>query len=582
MARSDTESKAITYIEDLISDTSHLQCNISRADKIISWDGFIFIHGDTNKETKKDVKKIDVQVKGTKTAEPFKDSIKYPVSIDDLKNYQQNGGTLYFVVKINKKERAGYYCELLPITIKHLMEKENKSTVNVELKKLPTDPNEFEMLVRNFKQKSDLQANGNSLTMEDAVKNHLDIKQKVYFPKNVDPLRYIANNEAALYAVQKIGDSEITIPIDTYGIEQFYEKRINKTVKINNEEYYNSYKMVYQKDSETIKFSENVYIKKDSNGITFNYRNFNIIENIINDGPFVLSAYRNKKIEINGVCFNLSSKNTKNDEKSLDFISDILNVANKIKRVFEYYNLNYKKIDISKMTKGDKEILDLLINNVIEKKTLTDNKYQYEYILAELLGCKFMLIVKENSNKTYNIYDLLEYNGAVYQDHEGTEIESNKYNLFDADIYFSLSNFNIEKAVSSLKKFVRNDFGFGAAHCFALEMINHYDKTNEIKYLNEASKLFNWLYSKNKYNIDDNYKQINKLQIIARRRKFNKKEIESLKELTKHTEIEIKYASYLLLGNKEKAIENYNKMAPEVKELYDKLPISFFMISDSK
>lgn len=105
------------------------------------WDGNIYIH-ENAKHTKKNIKRIPTQVKGrAATAKSVKESIKYGVSYDDLNAYMMDGGTIFFVVYIDKEKGEVlqiYYTVLLPIKIKDIF-KQKKKTYYVSLKKFPAD-----------------------------------------------------------------------------------------------------------------------------------------------------------------------------------------------------------------------------------------------------------------------------------------------------------------------------------------------------------------------------------------------------------------------------------------------------------
>ena len=94
------------------------------------------------KTYKEEYKRIPTQVKGRAvTVKLVKESIKYGVSYDDLNAYMMDGGTIFFVVYIDKEKGDVlqiYYTVLLPIRIKEIF-KQKKDTYYVSLKKFPAD-----------------------------------------------------------------------------------------------------------------------------------------------------------------------------------------------------------------------------------------------------------------------------------------------------------------------------------------------------------------------------------------------------------------------------------------------------------
>ena len=98
----DLEKLATSAIEKEIAKTDLLSSFINSGDREPCWDGHIYIHED-KKKTKKNIKKVAAQVKGKAVrTRDAKRTISYPISCDDLRAYMMNGGTVFFVVYLNK------------------------------------------------------------------------------------------------------------------------------------------------------------------------------------------------------------------------------------------------------------------------------------------------------------------------------------------------------------------------------------------------------------------------------------------------------------------------------------------------
>ena len=135
------EKLATSAVATAIEKTDRLSSFINSGDKEPCWDGNIYIHEGKN-HTKKNIKKVATQVKG-KLVKPDQviDSIKYLISADDLTAYMMNGGTIFFVVYIDKKSKETlqiYYAALLPMKIKGIMAEEKKN-YRVSFEKFPAD-----------------------------------------------------------------------------------------------------------------------------------------------------------------------------------------------------------------------------------------------------------------------------------------------------------------------------------------------------------------------------------------------------------------------------------------------------------
>ena len=140
----DLEKIATSAVVSEISKTDVLSGFISEGDKEPCWDGNIYIHEDSRK-TKKNLKRVPTQIKGKAVRiDKTEDSIKYSISHDDLYAYMIDGGTLFFVVYIDKDSGDVlqiYYSQLIPIKIMGIINQKNK-TYSVLFNKFPKDNKE--------------------------------------------------------------------------------------------------------------------------------------------------------------------------------------------------------------------------------------------------------------------------------------------------------------------------------------------------------------------------------------------------------------------------------------------------------
>lgn len=117
------EKIAISAVETSIGKTDLLTSFINRGDKEPCWDGNIYIH-ESRDHTKRNIKKVSTQIKGKLvTSCKVEKTVKYRISQDDLTAYMMNGGTLFFVVCVDRKTGDAlqiYYTDLLPLKIRLL------------------------------------------------------------------------------------------------------------------------------------------------------------------------------------------------------------------------------------------------------------------------------------------------------------------------------------------------------------------------------------------------------------------------------------------------------------------------------
>ncbi len=86
MNKGQIESTAIATLKMLINSCETLKDYVVDNDKTPTWDGNIFLFGDKT-HTKKDVRKIPVQVKGTTIGKLDSQTITHAVRREELQNY---------------------------------------------------------------------------------------------------------------------------------------------------------------------------------------------------------------------------------------------------------------------------------------------------------------------------------------------------------------------------------------------------------------------------------------------------------------------------------------------------------------
>ena len=137
----DLEKIATSALVSSISQTDTLSGFINNGDKEPCWDGNIYIYKNSS-HSKKNIKRIPTQVKGKGVkGKVAKNTIKYRVTYDDLHAYMMDGGTLFFVVYIDKKTGEPlqiYYADLLPVRIMEII-KQKQDSYSISFAKFSSD-----------------------------------------------------------------------------------------------------------------------------------------------------------------------------------------------------------------------------------------------------------------------------------------------------------------------------------------------------------------------------------------------------------------------------------------------------------
>ena len=214
----DIELLAVSKVMERTGWTDRLKLFININDKEPMWDGHIYVYEDDSKTNKSFKDKIPIQVKGKVVSKiGKKDKIKYPVETVDLNKYRDNGGIMYFVVYITRKDRKTtiFYASLLPFKINDLLDKKGEQqSISIELEELPDGDEKFESICFNFIKHREMQLNeikGKNPTKEKLVEN---FKKDLVFS-----LVYsVLENEGYIYAENK--DLNLTFPVEH--IENIY------------------------------------------------------------------------------------------------------------------------------------------------------------------------------------------------------------------------------------------------------------------------------------------------------------------------------------------------------------------------
>lgn len=252
----DLEKIATSAIVSSISKTDTLSGFINDGDKEPCWDGNIYIH-ENSRHSKKNIKRIPTQVKGKAVkTKSVKDKIKYRVKYDDLKAYMMDGGTLFFVVYIEKETGEAlqiYYADLLPIRIMKILE-QTQDSYSIDFFSFPSDNKEKIEVVLNAYNDAQRQKSfaGKRLPTIDEL-NRKGIMESLSFHvthvgKEISPNtipQVMEGKSITLYA--NIKGNPIGIPVEQHqNITQVTTcQKFDKKIFVNGIEYYNHYLVLH-------------------------------------------------------------------------------------------------------------------------------------------------------------------------------------------------------------------------------------------------------------------------------------------------------------------------------------------------
>lgn len=573
----DIESLAVNAVTTIVGRIGRLKSFINVNDKTPALDGYINVYKD-KKKSKENIKgKVSVQIKGTQNKEKAR---KFPVEIDDLNCWYEEGGIIFFVVYITKKGKTGaiFYFKFLPNIINKVLKKKKKDeqkSISIDMKELPEGDKEFEHIVFRFLENKESQS---------TLKKGEEYDLKVVQERLKEPPEIICNlslveNDSFFYARDSV--LNVTFPVE------YIENIINLMVayddyriSANGNSY--SYRAIVNHDV-THKGESIVYIEKSFKFIinektkkcSFKINIKGYLEDRIKAYKFLLDV-----IDGNGkMYFNGGEHPLKLPKKSLsklnrnDYEKRLKNLE-LLKEVLYFFHVK-EHLNLDKVTKEQHIYIDMLIYYFSHKEEgVKLNKEPPINGTITIGNIKIMLFFIKMYNGRYKIYDFFRYNkiNIYVVDYKEKRYLTTRFSALKADEYLNISNIDFEIIEKEFKSYT-NVGNYGVVNDSCLEMIKAYDKDNKrVDILDMAIILYDWLIERCD---DDLIFVINKFQCYKRKRNFCNDEIKQLKKLLENKELsEASIVSiYTLLGDKESAKMHIEKFNEKEKESFSELPI---------
>lgn len=572
------ESLAVGPVKDAISRCLYAKEDIKTKDKIPSWDGPIYIYSKEGKKKEDLLGIIHSQVKGREVDTLSTSEITYQVEVSDLKNYLNNGGTLFFVVEIDPYDnRRIFYSTLLPIKLQILFDeiKEGQETKSITLTPFPSDDkNEVATILTNFYIDSHKQTSFTDVklpTFKDlsgnkSVERILVTTNKIgpHNNSNADALKAFVENEVCFYAQFK--GSPVPVPVKSGG-KMIFSKEIFNPVKIDDKVFFDKYRISYSAKGLVITFAHGVKLSwtNETQLGKFTYTAPNNLRQRIVSLAFMLvlgeSGY-----------FNLGDTHYSMDVPNLDTskIEQEYKMCQRTAKLLETLHVE-EDLDISGLKKSDSFILScletaFLDNMPVSRINLKLEGPAYQDVTISNLKIRVILSPNENDSKMTDIEDFFNPKRHIitYQ-----KVNDDKYyvipgmSLLDVDAFCSLSNIDFSQTIAAYKELSKtNPHMLYVANETLNKMILSYDKRPNERVFSAALELATWLSTQSIPYLTVNGCKLDVLQLTKRKRKLNKEEIALLDEILTQKELDPfdRIGSLLLLGKKKEAKAYYKTM----------------------
>ena len=553
----DIEKLATSAITNCIAGTDFLSPWISEGDREPSWDGFIYAYSNKNQAKKNLTGRAAVQVKGKQVKNVKKKSIQYPVSMVDLENYRNDGGTIFFVVGITSElEEKIYYLALPPFKInQYLKIYKGKKTPSLTFSELPEKKNDIENIVINFVNDSRKQAiaqNGKNWTIPEVEKlvgiENMCLNFSVTcigYDRN-DPFPYLKNNEFYMYAGNK--DNSIQFPVEHIENIEVITCERECAISAQNKKFYDRIRVERHREGTiTVYIGKSIYIKYEKNGKgTFKYTlKGNLDERIITI-EFMLAMYEDAGFYLDGTKFGFEQIQEKLDA---DEHREKLQYLNLVKELLDKFGVN-KPLEADNLSEKNEKDIRMLIDTQLygKRASFQENDDIPEVGYISIANINLLVMCTKMEDGTYLLEDFFRKEISCSMD-KTPSTQTSQYSLMSVEDYLKADNFSREMVEVSFKKH-KNISHYSQTNFSVLNILNAYDRDNSRgDLLDLAEHLYEWLISEQP---DEDIYQINLIQCHKRRGILTDKDVLKLNEIGRKADI-----TNALLAGIQILLENY-------------------------
>lgn len=587
----DIEKIATSAVVTALSKTDRLSGFINSGDKEPCWDGSIYIHED-KKHSKKNLKKVATQVKGklVKAGAP-KDTVKYPVSYDDLNAYMMNGGTLFFVVHIDSCSGDAiqiYYAELLPFKIKEILNTK-KDSYQIVCRKFPANNLQKTELLLNFHDNAQRQTSfaGRELpTIEELSKQgvlesltfHYTSVGKMHshfsLPQKID------GKSLTLYANVKGGSAPIPVQYCENIREFSMRSGTDDPVCVNGKEFCKGYTIVTTAENIELHVGSCVHLiapnidnPTETIAVSVKFKVKGTLKERIRGVELILAIKEHGALTIAGHDFPVKFSDTDLSSMRAQEYQDLLLGYKRAQELLDVMHVK-KDLDFDACTEEDIEKLNLLIATIGDKKlTKQPPKTEAQVQIVTIANLKIAVAYLPKDGG-YAIWDYFGNRFAVdWRDGEKEPVRISQFSTMVADDFLNLDNLNLEMILDDYQNLEMHAGLHELANATMLEILKAYDKQPLTELLEAAKGMCTWLASYPEFTMDEVI-TINNLQIALRERSLSFEEKATLYRIIGTTEdVFYKIGALLLLDEQAEAKNLLDTLGPEEAEKFMAFPI---------
>ncbi len=591
----DIESIAVSKIKSLIAQTDTLSAYINEKDTMPSWDGEVLVYKSVSKSKSDILGRVPVQVKGkVDSSKPTnKYYYKYNIDLTDINNYYQDGGVIYFVVKISNdgKTVTPYYQNLLPADLYQIIQSSKKQTTKmIPLIRLPEDVQRLQNIFSDFIEHRDLQRSVKQI----GVRSEYDLHQAGYtehfFRARVGQIKDLVGQSTYLYSKDSMNGIACSGQIT---FSKFTTYNNNIVISVADKTFFKGASVDFDTEKTQIKFKDCDLIlsfQKNNDKIgSINFHPVGRLSKIKLGLEFMLAAGKNAQFCINNQKVFLNYQEI-DKQQMITGLTNNLGVISKISDMLLYLGVS---ADLFVDNMDTVNNLYFVAGSVLDKKIIKINNFINNTGLIRILlndsgDCLLFRVEHQVGDK--DIYTVID----TFVSHPPIKVTTEKNNgekeenlcsyfvlLHETDFY-KVVNFNLDVVHNDIIKYLGFDASREIVNIITIhywfKLVKAFDATGQNIFLDKATELLEQI--KKMDNINQNLAQmifLNELQITKRKRHLNKEEINKLdKFLTETNQTQNIVGAYLLKGDIANAKVNFEKLDDNIKEIFKAYPIYKF------
>lgn len=587
----DLEKIATSAVVSSISKTDTLSGFINDGDKEPCWDGNIYIHEDS-KHSKKNIKRIPTQVKGKAVKnKSVKDTIKYRIKYDDLKAYMMDGGTLFFVVYIEKETGEAiqiYYADLLPIRIMEIF-KQPQDSYSVDFASFPSDNKKKIEVVLNAYNDAQRQKSfaGKSLPTIDELSQkgileslsfHVTHVGKGISPNTIPQV--MEGKSITLYA--NIKGNPIGIPVEQHqNITHVTTcQKFDKKIYVNGIKYYDYYRVLHSATDTKLIIGNcltmTTPLATDTNEssiqTTIHIDIKGTLQEQIKGFEFIQAIYTNDGYEIENIHISIPLKENQFDEKIKE-CSDRLVWLKYIWDLLKSMHVE-KDLDIQNFSVEDEKNLNFLIAAQGDHKPIREEGVQLDSLqLLKIANIALGVIYIKHTDGYYYMHDYFGDHLELYWKDGDKETRISQFTVMTMDDFLKYDNICLPMIIEDFKLLPHSEEVINEANLLMLEMIKAYDKSKNDKFLVAAKEINEWLQEHPKL-IDKEICIINEYQIKIRKIHLGYSDKAKLVSIVEKSENNnYRAGAFILLGEFDEAKMIFDSYSEEQMQEFSNYPI---------